>query len=93
MEVMFLDILVLVVFLVLGIVIGHSGMLPRIVTNSMDWILMLVIYILLLFVGIEVGTYKEVLQNLDVIGFKAVLLCIGSIAGSGLLCMAVMKRG
>lgn len=87
-----MDILVLVFFLALGIALGHSGMLPQKVSNSMDWILMLVIYSLLLFVGIEVGTYREVLQNLDVIGFKAVLLCIGSIAGSGLLCMAVMKR-
>lgn len=87
-----MDILVLVFFLTLGVVLGHSGILPPQISNSLGWILMLVIYVLLLFVGIEVGTYREVLQNLDVIGLKAVLLCVGSIAGSGLLCMAVMKR-
>ncbi len=88
-----MDILVLVAFLILGIIIGRSGMLPEVVTNSMDWVLMLVIYALLLFIGIEVGTFREVLQNLGSIGLKSVVLSIGSIAGSGLFCMLVMKRG
>jgi len=88
-----LDILVLVAFLILGIIIGRSGMLPEIVANSMDWVLMLVIYTLLLFIGLEVGTFREVLQNLGSIGLKSLVLSIGSIAGSGLFCMLVMKRG
>jgi len=88
-----LDILVLVAFLILGIIIGRSGMLPEIVANSMDWVLMLVIYTLLLFIGLEVGTFREVLQNLGSIGLKSLALSIGSIAGSGLFCMLVMKRG
>jgi len=88
-----LDILVLVAFLILGIIIGRSGMLPEAVTNSMDCVLMVVIYALLLFIGIEVGTFREVLQNLGSIGLKSVVLSIGSIAGSGLLCMLVMRRG
>ncbi len=88
-----MDILVLVAFLILGIIIGRSGMLPEIVANSMDWVLMLVIYTLLLFIGLEVGTFREVLQNLGSIGLKSLVLSIGSIAGSGLFCMLVMKRG
>ncbi len=54
---------------------------------------MFIIYGLLLFVGVEVGTYRAILSNIGVIGFKAVLLSMGTIAGSGILCLLVLKKG
>jgi len=88
-----LDILIFMAFLLLGIALGRSGKLPVSITLSLDRILMFIIYGLLLFVGLEVGTYRAILSNIGVIGFKAVLLSMGTIAGSGILCLLVLKKG
>jgi len=88
-----LDIVVLVFFLILGLCLGRSGRLPKKVIGSMDRILMIVIYGLLLLVGVEVGTYRDIFSDLGTIGFKALLLSLGTVGGSGLLCLLVLKRG
>ncbi len=88
-----MDILIFIAFLLLGITLGRSGKLPVTITVYLDRILMFVIYGLLLFVGLEVGTYRGVLSNIGIIGFKAVLLSMGTIAGSGTLCLLILKKG
>jgi uncharacterized membrane protein YbjE (DUF340 family) len=40
------------------------------------------IYILLLLLGISVGSNKEIIQNLGTIGIKSSILTIGAVAGS-----------
>ncbi|MBN1334014.1 MAG: LysO family transporter [Synergistales bacterium] len=86
-----MDILIFMAFLALGITMGRSGRLPRLITDSLDMTLMVVIYGILLFVGIEVGTYRDVLSNLGVIGLKAVFLTFGTILGSGSLCLLLLR--
>lgn len=87
-----MDILIFMAFLTLGIVLGKSGKLPQIITDSLDRTLMFVIYGILLFVGIEVGTYREVLSDLGSIGLKALFLTLGTISGSGLLCLLLLRK-
>ena len=87
-----MDILVFIAFLALGITLGKSGKLPQIITESLDRTLMFVIYGILLFVGIEVGTYREVLSDLGSIGLKALFLTFGTICGSGLLCLLLLRK-
>lgn len=88
-----MDILILIFSLILGLCLGRSGRLPEKITGSMDRILMVLIYGLLLLVGVEVGTYRDIFSNLGSIGLKALLLSLGTAGGSGLLCMLILKRG
>lgn len=87
-----MDILIFMAFLALGVTLGKSGKLPPVITESLDRTLMFVIYGILLFVGIEVGTYREVLSDLGSIGLKALLLTFGTISGSGLLCLLILRK-
>jgi hypothetical protein len=87
------DILIFVIFLIAGVALGHSGKLSPWITDSLDRILMVVIYGLLLLVGIEVGSYREIFSQLGTIGLKSLVLTLGAVTGSGLLCLLVLKRG
>lgn len=79
--------------LTLGIIAGKTKILPSYITHSMDRILMVIIYALLFFVGMEIGSYKEVISNMGILGTKSFILAFGSIAGSGFFCLMILKRG
>lgn len=49
------------------------------------------IYLLLLLLGIGVGMNKEIIQNLYSIGFQALIITIGAIVGSILICWIIYK--
>ena len=77
-----MDIALFALTLALGIIIGKKKLAPDWLINRIDKALTVVIYILILLIGIEVGTYKEVLKNMGSIGVKAIAIALLSIAGS-----------
>ncbi|MCK4921089.1 MAG: LysO family transporter [Bacteroidales bacterium] len=50
-----------------------------------------IIYFLLFFMGLSVGTNKEIMNNIQNIGFQALIITIFSIAGSIVLAAIVFK--
>ncbi len=43
---------------------------------------MVMIWVLLLLLGVSIGANQEIVQNIHIIGWKALLLSVGGIAGS-----------
>ena len=50
------------------------------------WI-MLAIWLLLFLLGIAVGTNGEIMNNLDTIGLKGLILALGGVSGSVTFCL------
>ena len=58
--------------------LGKFPLLMKINDRLISW----AIYLLLFLLGVSVGTNKTVIRSLDSIGFEALLLTIGALAGS-----------
>ena len=58
--------------------LGKFPLVMKINDRLISW----AIYLLLFLLGVSVGTNKTVIQSLDSIGFEALLLTIGALAGS-----------
>ena len=54
------------------------------------WI-MLAIWLLLFLLGIAVGTNGEIMNNLDTIGLKGLILALGGVSGSVILAWVVYR--
>lgn len=50
-----------------------------------DWLISLAIYLLLFLLGISVGLNKTIIQNIGTLGFQALMITLGAIAGSVLM--------
>lgn len=62
--------------------------------KKLGWVsqfIMVAIWILLLLLGIAVGHNEEILNNLDTIGWQALVLSIGAVLGSVLLAGVVYR--
>ena len=57
-----------------------------------DIIIVWLIYILLFLLGVSVGANKVILNNLDNLGFKALLLSVGAVSGSVFISFFVYKH-
>lgn len=70
--------LLMVAGILAGWWLGKFPLVMKINDKLISW----AIYLLLFLLGISVGTNKTVMQSLDSIGFQALLLTIGALAGS-----------
>lgn len=69
-----------------------AGFLLR--KKRLGWVsqfIMIAIWILLFLLGIAVGHNEEILNNLDTIGWQALVLSIGAVLGSVLLAGVVYR--
>lgn len=69
-----------------------TGFLLR--KKKLGWVsqfIMVAIWILLLLLGIAVGHNEEILNNLDTIGWQALVMSLGAVAGSVLLASVVYR--
>lgn len=69
-----------------------AGFLLR--KKKLGWVsqfIMIAIWILLFLLGIAVGHNEEILNNLDTIGWQALVLSIGAVLGSVLLAGVVYR--
>ncbi len=76
--------------IVVGFCIGtliRSERAPKRVSKVLN----ITIYILLLSFGIGVGANSDVMDNLDTIGLKALIITIGGVVGS-CICASIIER-
>lgn len=69
-----------------------AGFLLR--KKKLGWVsqfIMIAIWVLLFLLGIAVGHNEEILNNLDTIGWQALVLSIGAVLGSVLLAGVVYR--
>lgn len=52
---------------------------------------MVTVYLLLFLLGISVGSNREIINNLPVLGFKALLLSVGALLGTLVLAWLVVR--
>jgi uncharacterized membrane protein YbjE (DUF340 family) len=73
--------------ILLGVFLNKHTHLLKVVDRLISYS----IYLLLFLLGIAVGTNKTIIANLDSIGIKALLVTLGSIAGSVLVLWMLYK--
>lgn len=79
--------LVLSAGILTGLLIIRKPLLHKVNNELMNW----AIYLLLFMLGISVGTNREVIENLDKIGYEALVIAIASITGSVLFSALLFK--
>ncbi|MEG2295884.1 MAG: lysine exporter LysO family protein [Oscillospiraceae bacterium] len=85
--------LLIVICLLVGIFAGYFFISPEIAALSGD-ISNIALFFLLFFVGISIGSNKEALKSIRYIGFKVLLVPLGTIIGSllaGAVCSLLLK--
>lgn len=75
----------------LGILIGYLVKNRNRVIKANDYLTNFAIYLLLFLLGLDVGSNKEIMENVDVIGLNAFLISIFAVAGSVVLAWIVNK--
>lgn len=73
--------LIMIVGFLLGWVIQKQKQVVMGINRSIIWI----IFILLFFMGISVGSNPEIMQNLSTIGLKGLVLSVAAVLGSVIL--------
>jgi uncharacterized membrane protein YbjE (DUF340 family) len=73
--------------IIVGLVLGKYPIIPKINEKLLN----MAIYILLLFLGIAVGSNEKIINNLFTIGLQALVIAIGAIAGSVVVCWMIYK--
>lgn len=81
-------ILGLIVFgILLGFILKDNTKIIKVVSPSIN----IVIYIMLLLLGVSVGSNKVVIDNLSTLGIQALFLAIGGVFGSVVLAYFISK--
>ncbi|OCL28130.1 hypothetical protein U472_02775 [Orenia metallireducens] len=75
----------IVISLVIGMIIGYKGLLPENLYSFTDKLTIGGLFLLLFTMGIKIGSSSEVVSNLKTLGFKAIVLSLGSVLGSIIL--------
>jgi uncharacterized membrane protein YbjE (DUF340 family) len=83
-----MDIFLFSLFILVGAYAGRKELAPRWVIRNTGRGLTLSVYILLFVIGLEVGSYREILTRMGTLGLKAVALAAGGLLGSALFCGA-----
>ena len=65
-----------------GMLLGYLFRNQKWIKNAVGHIITWAIYLLLLLLGISVGTNETIIRNLGTIGINAFLLTIGAVVGS-----------
>jgi uncharacterized membrane protein YbjE (DUF340 family) len=79
------------ILMISGIILGLATGKYSQVLYINERLLNFAIYILLLLLGIAVGSNEKIINNLYLIGFQALIITIGAIAGSVILCWLIYK--
>lgn len=76
-----MDILIIVILFVLGIAIGYVFR-RKIKEKPVNRFITFIIYLLLFMLGVSVGGNDRVMNNLDTIGLKALVIALSVMVGS-----------
>ena len=74
-----------------GIVLGYFLRTRKRLASINDKFITYAIYLLLLLLGISIGSNKTIVANLPVLGVKALIVTIGAMVGSILLALLTYK--
>ena len=81
----------ILVIMAAGMVIGYLLRQKKAIFAVIDRIVMGIIFLLLFVLGISVGLNETVVNNIHIIGIKAVVLTLGAVAGSVTCCWVAWK--
>ena len=81
----------ILILLMAGSIAGYLLTKIKFVNPVSEKITGIIIYILLFFMGLSVGTSEEIMHNLDTLGLQALLISVFSILGSIFLAKFVYK--
>lgn len=73
---------IMLVFLILGIIIGFFDILPEKFIDKFKTIPYASLIFILFLMGSKIGMDPKIIQNFKIIGYKAFMIAIGSIIGS-----------
>ena len=79
--------LTVVLIMMAGIVLGYFLRTRKRLASINDKFITYAIYLLLLLLGISIGSNKTIVANLPVLGVKALIVTIGAMVGSILLAL------
>lgn len=82
---------IILILMLAGILLGLALGKNPIILKINEKLLNVAIYILLLLLGISVGSNDKIIDNLYNIGLQALIITIGAIAGSVALCWIIYK--
>lgn len=83
--------LTVVLIMMAGIVLGYFLRTRKRLAAINDKFITYAIYLLLLLLGISIGSNKTIVANLPVLGLKALIVTIGAMVGSILLALLTYK--
>jgi len=75
----------IVISLIMGILISYKGLLAENLYSFTDELTLVGLFLLLFTMGVKIGSDPEVVSNLKTLGFKAIVLSLGSVLGSVIL--------
>ncbi len=75
----------------IGIALGFAIQNKTKIVKSIDPIINIAIYALLLLLGISVGVNETIISNLETLGIQALLLTLGGVTGSVVLAIFTYK--
>ncbi len=82
---------VIIGIILLGVVVGLLSR-AKVKPNHVSKVMGVIIYILLLVLGIVVGSNETIINNLTTIGLKALIISIGSILGSCVFAAFIYRK-
>ncbi len=82
---------IILILMLAGILLGLALGKNPIILKINEKLLNVAIYILLLLLGISVGSNDKIIDNLYNIGLQALIITIGAIAGSVAFCWIIYK--
>lgn len=74
--------ILLIIFLVLGLIIGFFDIIPQAYMDKFKLIPTISIVFILFLMGSKIGMNPKIIKNINTLGFKALIISIGSIIGS-----------
>ncbi|HHT49859.1 MAG TPA: lysine exporter LysO family protein [Eubacteriaceae bacterium] len=84
--------ILLIIFLILGLIIGLFDIVPEKYMDKIKLVPTISIIFILFLMGSKIGMNPKIIQNINIIGLKALILTIGSIAGSLLFIKIFLSR-
>lgn len=83
---------VVIISLLAGCLLGASNLISETWIGRLDRIVMMTVFILLIAVGLGIGSNQELIANLAVLGWKAMVIAALSTVGSVLALWLVASK-
>lgn len=83
--------LIIILLLILGGLCGFLLRRQEIIIKYVNILTNLVIWLLLLFLGISVGSNEKIIKNIKIIGLNAVIISVGAVIGSVIVSYVVYQ--